>query len=107
MIKTIDINKARDNFDELMDEVSSGENQYVVKDNGKRQIALMSLDDFNNYQSMIRSKEETRIEVIEMLKEIWEFNKDIPPEEIERDIAKAVAAVKKQELDELKMNQVI
>lgn len=98
MVKTIDIREADKNLKKLLEEVRSGANQYVIKDNGHELAVLIS---FNDFQHFTGGKEHSKKRFFEIVDKIRERNKDVPYEQIKKDVSQAVAEVKQMELEEL------
>lgn len=96
MLKTIDFKDAAKNFKKLINEVDQGTNQYLVKDNGHEMAVLLSLDDYNNFRQLLQNEVQAKKGFFEMVDEMREYNKDVPSEQIEKDVAQAVAEVRQE-----------
>jgi len=100
MVKTIDFRKATKDFEKLLEDVKSGTNQYVVKDNGQELAVLLSFNDFNNFQRLAKNKTEAKERFFKIVDKIQKSNKDVPCEQIETDVAQAVGEVRKMKQKE-------
>lgn len=96
MLKTINYNDAVRNLKKLLEEVKQGTNQYIVKDNGHEMAVLLSLDDYNIFQQLLESRSYAKKNFFEMVDELRAYNKDIPFEQIEKDVAQAVAEARQE-----------
>lgn len=83
----LDVGEVRKRWDELVDAASRNEQQVVLKRDGKQIAALISVDDL----ARLRRYDTQREKDFAILHEIGERFKDLPDEEIEREVAKAVA----------------
>lgn len=87
MIKYIGSREARSNFAQLIGEVHYGNQTIIVKRSGRPMVAMVPVQE---YQRII-SEREARFQV---LNDIRDRMPALPVEEIERDVAEAVAAVR-------------
>lgn len=94
MITTIPISKARVHLGELTNKVFNKENIVVLNKAGLNIAAIVSMDVIKELGLDMDTRRERNFD--EALATIRERNKDIPLEEIERDIAKAVKTVREE-----------
>ena len=87
MVKKIGAREARDNFSELLGQVHFGGQVVIVERFGRPMVAVIPVED---YQQLIAERE-ARFQVLD---EIRRRLPDLPVEEVEQDVAKAVAAVR-------------
>lgn len=88
MTKTVGSREARNDFSHLIGEVHYGGQVVIVERSGRPMVAIIPVDD---YQRLIAERE-ARFQVLD---EIRRQMPDLPVEEVERDIAEAVAAVRR------------
>jgi prevent-host-death family protein len=94
MLKTIESNEAEKKIKSLLDEVSQGTNQYIFKKNEQNLAVLLSYEDFNVFKRLVQSKARNKERFFEIVDQIRQRNKNIPFEQIENDVAQAVAEVR-------------
>jgi prevent-host-death family protein len=93
MIKTIKASVARQQFSQLLNDVYRTENRVVVEKSGIPVAAIIPAKDL---QRLTRLEAE-RNRDFAILDEIREAFKDVPAEEIEREVAKALSEVRKEQ----------
>ena len=79
--------EARRRLGEILESVYYRGDEIVIERAGKAMAVIVPAD---RYEAMQRSREK----VFQLLEANWERNKDVPYEEIERDVTKAMAAVR-------------
>lgn len=87
MVKKIGAREARNNFSELLGQVHFGGQVVIVERFGRPMVAVIPVED---YQQLIAERE-ARFQVLD---EIRRRLPDLPVEEVEQDVAEAVAAVR-------------
>lgn len=94
--KTVKASEARQQWSELLNEVFKRETRVVVEKSGVPVAAIISIEDLQR----LKQSEARRAEHFKALDESWsamsEAFKDVDPEEIEREVAKAVAEARRQ-----------
>jgi prevent-host-death family protein len=93
MTKTIKASVARQQFSQLLNDVFRRENRVLVEKSGIPVAAIISAQD---YQRLTRLEAE-RNNDFAILDEMREAFKDVPAEEIEQEVAKALSAVRKEQ----------
>jgi prevent-host-death family protein len=93
MTKTIKASVARQQFSQLLNDVYRTENRVVVEKSGIPVAAIIPAKDL---QRLTRLEAE-RNRDFAILREIREAFKDVPAEEIEREVAKALSEVRKEQ----------
>ncbi len=83
MLKKLPAMKARQNFGQIMNEVSLKGDDYIIERAGKPLVAIISIEKYK-----ILQKE--REEAFSALENIWEKMKDEKPEVIEKTIDEAL-----------------
>jgi prevent-host-death family protein len=91
--RTVNSAQAQQCFDDLVDEVNKKPTRVVVERDGKVVAALISAADLEYLEHMDRQ----RAEHFKVIQEIWARNADKDPEEVERDIAEAIAEMRAEE----------
>ncbi len=92
MTQTINASEARQHWSELLNKVFRKETRVIVEKSGIPVAAIISADDLER----LSRYEQERAERFKILDEIGEAFKDVPPEEIEREVAKAIQAVREE-----------
>jgi prevent-host-death family protein len=87
VVKMIGAREARNNFSQLLGQVHFGGQVVIVERFGRPMVAIIPADE---YQQLIAERE-ARFQVLD---EIRRHLPDLPVEEVERDVAEAVAAVR-------------
>src|SRR5687767_14573326 len=88
--QTIDVADIEDRLPHLVDEVSRNEIRVIVEASGRPLAALISVTDLERWARFDRERE-ARFAVIDRKRAAFA---DVPPEELEREITKAVAEVR-------------
>jgi prevent-host-death family protein len=92
MTKTIKASDTRQQFSKLLNEVFRGEKRVVVEKSGIPVAAIVSPQDFK----LLARLEQERAEQFKILDEIGAAFQDVPPEEIEREVNRAIAQVRRE-----------
>ena len=90
MTKTLTAIKARQNLGEILEEVYYKGDEYIIERAGKPMAAVVPL-------SQLRTREENRKRLFEMMDKVWKANANVDPKAIEREVAGAVRAVRAKE----------
>ena len=88
--QTIAASEARQHFSQLLNQVFRREKRVVIEKSGVPVAALVSADDLEH----LRRFEEQRREDFAVVDRIREAFRGVPAEEIEREVARAVAEVR-------------
>jgi prevent-host-death family protein len=88
--RTVKASEARQQWSQLLNEVFRGATRVVVEKSGIPVAAIISADDLKRFRLL----EQRRAERFKVLDEIGEAFKDVPTEEIEREVAQALAEVR-------------
>ncbi len=92
MTQVIKASEARQRWSEILNGVFRGRTRVVVEKSGIPVAAVISARDLERLTQMEAQREE-HFRALDGLREAF---KDVPPEEIEREVAKAVAEVRKE-----------
>jgi prevent-host-death family protein len=90
MTKTIKASVARQQFSKVLNEVFRGDNRVLVEKSGIPVAAIISAADLQ----LLARLEAERNKDFAILDEMREAFKDVPPEEIEREVARAISQVR-------------
>ena len=90
MTQTMNATTVRQAWSQLLNKVYRRETRVIVEKSGIPVVALVSLEDLERLQRY----EEQRAKDFAILDEMGEAFKDVPPEDIEREVAKALAEVR-------------
>jgi prevent-host-death family protein len=92
MTKTMKASVARQQFSQLLNEVLRKESRVVVEKSGIPVAAIISAEDFKRLARL----EQERAEQFKILDEIGEAFQDVSPEEIEREVKRAITQVRRE-----------
>ena len=90
MTKTMKASEARQQFSQLLNEVFRREARVLVEKSGIPVAAIIYAEDFKRLKQL----EEQRQEDFKALDATREAFKDVPPEEIEREVTRAISAIR-------------
>jgi prevent-host-death family protein len=90
MTKTMKASEARQQFSQLLNEVFRMESRVLVEKSGIPVAAIISAEDFKRLARL----EAERNRDFAILDEMREAFEDIPPEEIEREVSRALSQVR-------------
>ncbi|MDO8673641.1 MAG: type II toxin-antitoxin system Phd/YefM family antitoxin [Dehalococcoidia bacterium] len=88
--KTIKLTDTRQHFSELVNEVFRGETRIVVEKSGIPVAAIVSADDHDKLARLDLEREEA-FKALDATREAF---KDVPDEELEREVARAISEVR-------------
>jgi PHD/YefM family antitoxin component YafN of YafNO toxin-antitoxin module len=96
MVKAVDLKDLTDasRFRRLLEDIKKGEDQYILKDNGQPQAALLSLDDLELLEKAKADKEHAWQDLLENLKEVQALNPDVSEQQVHVDVDDAIRAVR-------------
>jgi len=93
MTQTMTLTDSQRDFGSLVKRVSRKESRVVVEDNGQPVAALVSPDDL----AQLKRLDTYREDPWRVIDEIHVRNRDKDPEEVERDVAEAIAEMREEE----------
>jgi len=91
-VETVSVSEARQNFSQLLNRVFRQEVRVVVEKSGIPVAAIISATDLKRFQRLERE----RAERFRALDETRDAFKDVPDEELEAEVAKAIAAAREK-----------
>jgi len=89
MRKTVSAVRARGNLGQILEEVYYRGDQYIIERSGRAMAAVVPVEQYEQWRA-------ERDAFFKLIDEIRSRNKNVKPEQIERDIAAAVRAVRKR-----------
>jgi prevent-host-death family protein len=89
VVKKVNALKARQNLGQLLEEVYYKGDQYVIERAGRPMAAVVPVWQLEEWQKR-------RERLFGMIEEVWNKNKKVKPEVIEREVAAAVRAVRRK-----------
>jgi prevent-host-death family protein len=87
MKRTLSAVEARKRLGEILEGVYYRGDEVIIERAGKPMAVVLPM---NRYEAIVRARER----FFELMSKSWEFNKDVPLEQIERDVDEAVRAVR-------------
>ena len=91
--QTMTINDAERDFGKLVRKVSKQETRVVVEEDGAPVAAIVSTEDFRRLTQL----DKQRAKEWQVFEEIHARNRDKDPDDVERDVAEAVAEMREEE----------
>lgn len=88
--QTISVSQARQQWSELLNKVFRRETRVIVEKSGIPVAAIVSAADFERLNRL----EAERRERFKALEDTWEAFKDVPPDELEREVTRALEEVR-------------
>ncbi|MBI2953484.1 MAG: type II toxin-antitoxin system Phd/YefM family antitoxin [Chloroflexi bacterium] len=97
MTQTMKASEARQQFSQLLNQVFRRERRVIIEKSGIPVAAIISADDLERFTQL----EQQRAERFKALEESWKAFEGVPTEEIEGEVAKAVASARKKRRAEM------
>ncbi len=88
--QTMKASKARQAWSQILTSVHRGEARVIVEKHGVPVAAIVSADDLEQMRRLETEREE-RFKALDATRAAF---KDVPPEELEREVRKAIAAIR-------------
>jgi len=82
--KNIGAFEARRKFGQLIEEAFYQKDAFIIERAGRPMAVLVSVDEYQRFKQLAKDT------LFQMLAEVWDRNKDVPAEELEHDVAKAM-----------------
>ena len=98
MTQTMKASEARQQFSQLLNQVFRRETRVIVEKSGIPVAAIISAQDLERFSRLEAEREQQ----FKILDEIGEAFKDVPDEELEREVARAVAEARAKLREEAK-----
>jgi PHD/YefM family antitoxin component YafN of YafNO toxin-antitoxin module len=97
MVRNIEVKDLinADSLRQLLQDMKESEDQYILKDKGQPQAALLSLDDLELLQKARLLKERTWENLFENLERVHARNMNFSAEEVEADVDAAIKEVRR------------
>lgn len=92
MTQTINASDARQQWSRILNQVFRGETRVLVEKSGIPVAAIISAEDLVTFKKL----EAYRREQFKALEDTWEAFQDVPPEEIEQEVTRALAQVREK-----------
>jgi prevent-host-death family protein len=90
MEKQIGAFEARRNFGQVIEEAYYHKDAFIVTRSGREMAAIISIDDYRTWRKLAKEL------AMSMINEVRARNKDVPQEEIEEDITKAMEMLRRE-----------
>ncbi len=84
MEKTIGAYEARRRFGQLIEEAYYRRDHFIVERAGRPMAVIVSIDDYERWQRLAKER------FFSMLQGVWERSGEVPAEELEEDVEKAL-----------------
>jgi prevent-host-death family protein len=92
MTKTMKASEARQQFSQLLNEVFRGEARVIVEKSGIPVAAIVSAEDFKQI-SRIEEERRRDFAILDIMREAF---KDVPADEIEREVSRALREIREE-----------
>lgn len=90
--KTLKASEARQHFSQLLNQVYRRQTRVIVEKSGIPVAAIVSAEDLNQ----LKQADEEREKDFAIVDEIRQAFKDVPDDELEREVTKTIASVRKK-----------
>jgi prevent-host-death family protein len=87
MEKAIGAYEARRKFGQLIEEAFYKHDHFVIERSGRAMAVIVPVDEYESWKRLAKER------VFGMIEEVWEHNKDVPSEELDKDVHEAVKAL--------------
>jgi prevent-host-death family protein len=91
MEKQIGAFEARRTFGQVIEEAYYHKDAFIVTRSGREMAAIISIDDYRQWCRLAKEL------AMQMVRAVWERNKDVPVEELEADVEKALEMVRAEQ----------
>jgi prevent-host-death family protein len=91
-VKKVQASEARQRLPDLLNRVYQGKTRIVVERSGIPVAAIVSVDELQQLESF----DQQRDELWAVMQRMSEAFKDVPPDELEREVSRAVAQARKE-----------
>ena len=91
MEKQIGAFEARRNFGQVIEEAYYHKDAFIVTRAGREMAAIISIDDYRKFRVLAKAM------AMQMVREVWERNKDVPAGELEADVEKAMELLRAEQ----------
>jgi hypothetical protein len=88
--RTVDIGEAHELFGSKLAQIERGDVRVILQQNGKDVVAVISAYDLERLEMLDRRAAEG----FKAVEEVWARNADLDPDEVEQDIAEAIAEMR-------------
>lgn len=99
-VRSVEADEAKQRWNDLLNEVAGGRTRVVVNNGGTPAAVVLSVADYEHLARM-EAERAARFAVIDRAREAF---KDVPDEELEREVAKAVEEARAELRAELKQS---
>jgi prevent-host-death family protein len=93
MEKQIGAFEARRNFGQVIEEAYYHKDAFIVTRAGREMAAIISIDDYRQWRKLAKEL------AMQMVRAVWERNQEVPVEELEADVEKALQMLRAEEKD--------
>ncbi len=90
MEKIIGAYEARRRFGQLIEEAFYKKDSFIIERAGRPMAVLVPIEDYQKWQQLAKAQ------VFQMVEQVWEQTKDVPPEELEQDIERALKTLQEE-----------
>lgn len=96
MVKEVDLKDLADidHIRHILDMIKKGEDEYILKDNGQPQAALLSLEDLEVLKRAKADKENAWQDLFATLERVHALNPQVSPEEVDADVDDAIREIR-------------
>jgi prevent-host-death family protein len=91
-VKKVQASEARQRLPDLLNRVYQGKTRIVVERSGIPVAAIVSVEELRHLEALDQDREE----LWTVMQRMSEAFKDVPPDELEREVTKAVAQARKE-----------
>ena len=85
-----------DSIRQLIAQLKNGKDQYILRDNGQPQAALLSLDDLELLKLAQQNKQKAWDRLFQNLEKVRARNPDVSEQQVHADVEAAIQAIRQQ-----------
>ena len=86
-----------DSIRQLIAQLKNGKDQYILRDNGQRQAALLSLDDLELLKQAQQNKQKAWVRLFQNMEKVRARNPDVSEQQVHADVKAAIQAIRQQQ----------
>ena len=94
MEKTIGAFEARRRFGQLIEEAFYRRDRFIIERSGRAMAVLVPIEDYRVWEKLAKER------LFSQLEQIWQRTADVPVEELEADVEKAEAMLRREPVSE-------
>lgn len=90
MEKSIGAYEARRKFGQLIEEAFYRHDHFVIERSGRAMAVIVPVQEYERWKRLAKDQ------ALDLIEDVWERNKDVPSQELEKDVEKAVKDLRRE-----------